>query len=487
MDRVYCDSNIYRILKSDHPYHSLELYIAFEDLKDKLLFIFSDAHLDDLSESLPDYRDRDLNFMGNYVKDNFFSFDHVSKKCFRCLLFTPKEAFNAKDYAAVRRFEKDPWNFDNLFTDDPEMPELNALNKLLKSYFDLPIAALAPTVDISSLNEKNKEWMNKILPGYHSGMSIRELMESMSGFTAGLLTDDKQLTELRKFIRDYVDRDKYSFEKWGMAFDEKFKETGYGKTFLEMVDSTLGENQKDNFYQRFTTAYSMLEVYNITQERKSGGGLKKFDYSSLNTDAMHAYFASFCDYLVTDDKGLQAKAHIMYRLFNIPTKVLSAHDFINIKSQLAGQEETVARFTETVKYDMKHAFIINDKYSFKSDSQITTFKTTHFYFNYFNRFQIIRDDETTSVVFYCERLGHGNFVMYRETELLINKLLKLFGTDVEGIGQYTFGENDHSEEQHIFRRWQLGEMGISLLVSQPIWGNFLCLSFNFPNYNKPVS
>jgi hypothetical protein len=146
----------------------------------------------------------------------------------------------------------------------PEMPELNALNKLLKSYFDLPIAALGPSIDTSSLDEKNKEWMDKILPGYQPGMSMREFMESMSGFSAGLLTDDKQLTELRKFIRDYVDRDKYSFEKWGMAFDEKFRETGFGKTFLEMVDSTLGENQKVNFYQRFTTAYSMLEVYNIT-------------------------------------------------------------------------------------------------------------------------------------------------------------------------------------------------------------------------------
>lgn len=487
MDRIYCDSNVYRILKPDHPYHKPELHMAFEDLKDKLLFIFSDAHLDDLSESLPDYRDRDLDFMGKYVKDNFFSFDHVSKKRFQCFLATPKEAFNGKDYTAVRKFERDPWNFDNLFPDDPDMPELNALNKLLKSYFDLPIAALAPPIDTSSLDEKNKEWMDRILPGYHPGMSMRELMESMSGFSAGLLTDDKQLTELRKFIRDYVDRDKYSFEKWGMAFDEKFKETGFGKTFLEMVDSTLGENQKDNFYQRFTTAYSMLEVYNITQERKSGGGLKKFDYSSLSTDAMHAYYASFCDYLVTDDKGLQAKSHIMYQLFDIPTKVLSTQDFINIRSQLTGQEETVDRFTGSMKYDMKHAFMIRDKYSFKSDSQITTFKTTHYYFNYFNRFQIIRDREITSVVFYCERLGHGNFVMYRETELLTNKLLKVFGKDVDGKGSYTFSENDHEEEQHEFRRWQLGDMAISLLVSQPDWGNFLCLSFGFRNYNKPVN
>ena len=200
-----------------------------------------------MSESLPGYRDRDLDFMGEYVRDNFFSFDHVSEKRFQCLLATPKEAYKAKDYTAVRKFEKDPWNFDNLFPDDPEMPELNALNKLLKSYFDLPIAALALPIDTSSLDE-----------GIRSGC----------------------------------------------------------------------------------------------------------------------------------------------------------------------------------------------------------------------------------VVFYCERLGHGNFVMFRETELLVNKLVKLFGNDMEDKGSYIFTENVHSEEQHVFRRWQLGNLEVSLVDSQPTWGNFLCLCFDFVNSKK---
>ncbi len=481
MDRIYCDSNVYRILKSDHPYHKVELHNTFEELKDKFLFVFSDAHLDDLSESIPKYRDNDLEFMGRHVKDNFFSFDHVSKKEFQCLLATPMEAYKGKDYAAVRRFEKDPWNFDNLFPDDPEMPELNALNKLLKSYLELPITALAPAFDMSTLDEKNKAMMDNILPGYHSGMSIREMMESSSPFSAALLTDDKKVTELRKFIAKYINRDNYSFETWGMSFNEKFKETGFGKTFLEMVDSTLGEKQKDDFYLRFTNAYSLLEMYNITQEKKSGGGLKKFDYSSLNTDAMHAYYASYCDYLVTDDKGLQVKAQILYQMFVIPTKILSIQDLLDMRSLFAGQEETIDRFTEAMKYDMSHAFMITDKYSFKSDSKISTYKTTHNYFNYFNRFQIIRDQESTSLVFYCERLGPGNFVMYRETELLVGKLMRLFGYDLEKIGPYTFAENNYPDEQHAFRRWKHGDFGISLVHSRPDWGNFLCLCFDFLN------
>lgn len=479
MDRIYCDSNVFRILKPDHPFQKPELHNTFEELKDKFLFIFSDAHLDDLSESLADYRDKDLEFMGRYVMDNYFSFDHVKEKRFICYLATPKEAFEGKDYEAVRRFEKDPWNFDNLFPDDPENPELNEINKLLKSYFELPILALGATdYDESKMDEKSKNFMNQVLPGYNSMMSMRELMESASPFSAGLLTDEKKVTELRKYVADYMNRDTYSFEKWGLSFNEKFKETGFGKTFLEMVEGTLGEKQKDDFYLRFTNAYSLLEMYNVTQERKSGGGLKRFDYSSLNTDAMHAYYASFCDYLVTDDKGLQVKAQILYQIFEIHTKGLSSQDFIDSRSMLMGQEETLSRFTEAMKYDMKHAFMVRDKYSFKSESQITTFKTTHTYFNYFNRFQIIRGQAGSTIVFYCERLGEGNFVMYRETELMVKKLLQTFGRDSEGFGDYAFNPEVKNDAHNDVRKWQVGNLDISLVHSNPGWCNYLCLCFD---------
>lgn len=485
MDRIYCDSNIYRILKPDHRYHKVDLHSTFEELKNKFLFIFSDAHMDDLSESIPEFRDKDLEFMGKFVKDNFYSFDHVKDKRFQCLLATPKEVYNGKDYTAVRNFEKDPWNFDNLFPDDPSIPELSVLNKLLKSYLDLPISIFGTsTYDESKMDDKTKTFMNQIIPGYHSNMSIRQLMENSSAFTAGLLTDDKKVTELRKFISEYLNRDTYSFDKWGMSFNDKFKESGLGKTFLDVVDSTLGENQKNDFYLRFTSAYSLLEMYNVTQERKSSGGLKKFDYSSLNMDAMHAYYASYCDYLITDDKGLQIKAQIMYQLFQIQTKILSSEDFINMRAILSGQEETLGRFNEAVKYDMKHSFLISDKYSFTSNSKITTFKTTHIYFNYFNRMQMMNDDNTISLIFYCERRGDGNFVMYRETELLTDKLLRIFGPDDANIGSYNFSENDYSSDQHEFRKWSKVGLSASLVCSKRSWGNFLCLVLDIPKNEK---
>lgn len=481
MLRIYCDSNVYRILMPSHRFHKKELDVAFEALKDKFVFCFSDAHLDDLKDSKPEYRDKDLEFMGKYVKDNYFYYNHIGKKGFECYLATPGEAFAGKDYEAAQDALSNPLDIASLLEDADDSREVKMAVNFLKSYFDLPIAALGGTIDTTLMDEKSKKWMDKILPGYNPFMSIKEMMNSMTPFGVDLLHNEKDVTELRKYIGEYLNRETYSFEKWGLAFNEKFKETGVDKTYLQMIDNMLTDNQKKDFYLRFSYAYSMLEMFNITQERQ-GGRLKKFTYDSLNIDALHAYFASFCDYLVTDDKGLQVKAHIVYQLFGFQTKVLSTEDFINLKSILVGQEETLEKFIESIKYDLKHSFQIREKVNIADGSILKTYKTTHVYFNYFNRMQIITNENGTTLALYCERRNHGNFFMYRESEILIKKMIAAFGIDDEGKGLYNLDKEENGNPKDTIRQWTKNGIVISFEESQKKdWGNFLCLRIDLGN------
>jgi hypothetical protein len=479
MLRVYCDSNVFRILKSTHPFHKKELHETFEVLREKLLFCYSDAHLDDLKESKSEYRDIDLEFMGGYVKDNYFSYDPIKSKQFECYLATPTAAFAGKDYDEAKRALENPFDFDHLTKYLDDTPELKALSNVMNAYFDLPIAAFGSTFDNSKIDEKGKKWMEKIMPGYYPMMSLREFMNSVTPFGVGLLQDEQKVAELRKYIGEYMNRENFSFEKWGLEFNQKFKETGVGKSYLEMVDSLLTDKQKDDFYIRFSYLYTQLEMYNITQERKSGGGLKKFTLDSLNTDALHAYYGSFCDYLVTDDKGLQVKANIVYQLLGFETKVLSTNDFINLKTQLAGQEETYETLTTSLRHDIKHSLQLHSKTNIETGSKVDTYKTFHAYFNYFNRMQIITDGQETTIALYCDRKGHGNFFLYRETELLVKKLTGVLGTDNENKGLYDFAEND---KDNIVRQWTKGDFLFSLTYSYRTgWGNFICLCIDFTN------
>lgn len=478
MIRVYCDSNIYRYLKQEHPSYNSDLFDVFEALKDKMLFTFSDAHLDDLKDSILGYAEKDLLFMGKYVKDNYFMHDFIRDRATGPYLATPLEAFKAKDYNAYRNTLKNPFDIDSLFGDMDDFPEGKLLRQSMKLMFNLPISALTGSFDMASIYANDKNLIGKMTPDYRPSMSLQEFVNSIWPYSKSLLQNKKEFTELRKYIAKYINRDEYSFEKWGMTFNEKFKESTLGKSYLEMIENMLTDNQKKDLYQKFIYAYTMLETYNITQERQ-GKGIKKFNMQSLNTDAHHAWYASFSDYLVTDDKGLQVKANIVYQLLGFPTKILCSRDFINYKTILLGQEETVYTFQTSLQHDLKHSMQLYQRVDpFKNES-VNTYKPQHPYFNYFNRYQIISSDGMTFIAFYCDRESHASFTMFREVELLVAKLILMLGTDIDNRGEYVMEENGKYEKDEYIRKWDINGMHFRLLTSSKNWGNTICLGLEF--------
>lgn len=479
MMRIYCDSNIFRLLKERHPFHSPELKQTFEDLYNKVLFIYSEAHLDDLKNSTNrEYLEEDLSLIEQYTKDNYFSYDHLREKRFQCLLAGAKEAFFSKDYEAARKSLEEPFNIDKIFDDLDEFPELSSLKGIMNAYMDLPISEIGPSVDLSQMDETSRKMFDRMLPGYRSDMTIRDFMHSMQLYAKDLLLDTKELTALRKYAAEYLKSENYSFEKLGHEFDQKFRETSFGKSFLETVDAALTENQKKDEWYRFSYAYGLLETYGITQERDNKNKLKKFTYDSLNRDAAHAYFASFCDYLVTDDKGLQVKASILFNLFSFTTKILSSKDFINTKTLLLSNEENLESFKTSLIYDFKYSFQVTDKTDIETSTNTKEFKTSHPYFNYFNRLQIITEEGESTYALFCRRHTQANFFMFREIELLVEKLLTIFGPDAYGRGVYRFEENDNYKQGETIREWNFNGLRFKLLLSYKTWGNFLVLAFD---------
>ncbi len=475
MIRVYCDSNIYRYLKQEHQSHSPELLDVFESLKDKMLFTFSDAHLDDLKDSILEYAEEDLLLMGKYVKDNYFMHDFIQDKATSPYLATPLEAFKGKDYDVYRKTLENPFDFDSLLGDLDDFPEGKLVKQLMKSMFSLPIGALTGQHNTANISADGKDLISKMIPDYDPSMSLQEFMNSMWPYSKSLLQDKKEFTEFRKHVARYMNRDEYSFEKWGMTFNEKFKKSTLGKSYLDMIENMLTDSQKKNLYQKFNYAYTMLETYNVTQERK-GKGIKKFNMQSLHTDALHAWYASFSDYLVTDDKGLQVKASIVYQLLGLPTKVLSSKDFINYKTILLGQEETVHTFQTSLKHDLKHSMQLYERFDpFKNES-VNTYKPFHPYFNYFNRYQIINSDGITFIAFYCDRESHASFMMFREIELLVSKLNFMLGPDIDNRGDYKMDENGKYENDDYIRKWNTNGLYFCLFTSSRSWGNTICLS-----------
>ncbi|MEL1206236.1 hypothetical protein, partial [Staphylococcus epidermidis] len=83
---------------------------------------------------------------------------------------------------------------------------------------------------------------------------------------------------------------------------------------MEQVFASVGHY---NDYDKFGMFYNSLELYNVTKDKRLRDTQ---NLNSINTDSNHAWFASFTDYLVTNDKGMAAKAYIAYKYFGINTK-----------------------------------------------------------------------------------------------------------------------------------------------------------------------
>ena len=207
-------------------------------------------------------------------------------------------------------------------------------------------------------------------------------------------------------------------------------------------------------------AYTILELYNITEERNSKG-LKKFTYDSLSRDGKHAYFAAHCDYLVTEDKGLRQKAFILYELFGMQTQILTVSDFINNHSLFLRREDDENTFRQALIYDIKHALQITDKTDIRTGVNFHVYKTTHIYFNYFNRMQRVDMPGVVTLTLFCERNRIAGFLMHREIQLVIFKLIEAFGPDIDKKGLYEIGENIDAD---YLRMWMTNNGHLSLYV-----------------------
>lgn len=471
MHRIYCDSNIFRVLKPEHPSFNIELLNAFSDLKEILFFVFSDAHLDDLKNST-DYEKtkRDLLLIGEYCNDNYLSYGLVGKEknTLQVYLATPLQAFENKDYEAAKNAIAEISGPDFLLNIFDGIPEIKELKPLLEAYLDLPIGLFNNGVATTELDEQSKEQLNKLLPGYNANMSLGNLINNIMPYAFTLLNDKKEFTELRKYTSNYLNSNELTYKKWGMQFSQQLKNSAIGKTFSELLDNAIaGENKHDPHY-RFTFAYSLLEVLGITNEGK------KFTYDSLSRDADHAFYAASCNFLVTDDKGLQVKAHILYNMMGVETKILSSKDFINRRAQWLGNEESYSSFLSSFTHDRNHSFQVFDHIFIDSGINLKEFKTGHPYFNYFNRYQLTSQNSKI-YSFYCKQAVAFGIYFYREIELLTKKMIKAFGPDDENKGIFKIEEKNTLNDGKKIRSWTFNSINFTLIVSRTSTGDHFVL------------
>lgn len=79
-------------------------------------------------------------------------------------------------------------------------------------------------------------------------------------------------------------------------------------------------------YTEFQSLFNALEMIGYRVDKKD-----EFHANvSRSYDAEHAYYASFCDYFVTEDKGCLLKSNVAYSYWRYKTQAVSYNEFLKL-------------------------------------------------------------------------------------------------------------------------------------------------------------
>ena len=93
----------------------------------------------------------------------------------------------------------------------------------------------------------------------------------------------------------------------------------YGETIMNYVSSTSKSVQEG-----FQSCFNILDAIGFWQDKINKGSTMNRSF-----DANHTYFATLCDYFVTNDRNTRIKANVTYKLYGFKTKAVSYEEFIN--------------------------------------------------------------------------------------------------------------------------------------------------------------
>ncbi|MBB6127190.1 hypothetical protein [Mucilaginibacter lappiensis] len=453
MNRFYFDSNIFRALNPASNQYIKAVDEIARAMQRRYIFYYSDAHLDDLKSSREDKRDIDFGIIGE-MTGNLYAKNDFKHRC-QWDVIAPSAAFRDKNYETVDEFIKSPEKIDLLFDafKDLDIPGMDGLRVSFDVFLNAPINL--PHRTDEAKDEMAEVWREKILPGYDKVTMVRNFMESIFA-NLDVFTENKdEFTAFRTYVRTTIASEQFSFEKYKLDFDLRFKDSPFNRTFMEVIENMLVNDQKNDLYLRCLYMHHLIELYGVSSDKKAGGGMKKMTFNNATADAAHIYYASFGDYLVTDDTGMQVKAYIMYSLLKLPVKILTSTEFAVLGAPLGEPADDFDIFKAKLTADVPLAEELLFGHVLP-ENEANTYVLPLPYLDYFTQMQGSDIGDHRFYVLFNLRHSHADLVLLPELQMVTDHLLSVFGVDDEHKGAFDL-EEPVKDEPHV-RKWSFGRV-----------------------------
>ncbi|MVM31194.1 hypothetical protein GO755_14220 [Spirosoma sp. HMF4905] len=331
MLRIYLDKQVISYLRK-FPTKKEDIYnqflAIFQNQKDDFILPYSIGHFLDLKRDLTDIKDEDLTFMSS-IGMNYFIRYNIHMKRSRIANENPLTAYYAGRLNENVNYQtrKESNVFDSINQEFAVMYKhyykiLHKINnnKNYKKY-------------LSKQDIEFYERMRVIVPFDKRSISESKFIKYVQKYYYKL--KEKPKSDLRAFMNERISKSKIDFtvpvhqldfSKYNLK--EDLENSNLQAFFIERILDLMvmkGEkdfNALDNVFF-FHSFYQSLELTGIINEKPS-----KLSVESMTSDGEHAFSASYCDILITEDKKLSQKSKLLYGLLYINTLVFTVEEFI---------------------------------------------------------------------------------------------------------------------------------------------------------------
>lgn len=319
MKLVYLDWGVISSLKKEEN-NCLKVFLLSN--KDRLCFVYSPCHLEDLmrSKGAPQF-DSDLNMLLNLVDDHFLNYTEGKIWLER---MTPKECCESYVDNSSSLSE----GFDSFLSAIENYYSEGFISDQLKANLDTEIP-IPPEF-------RSNELFNRALPCLPDAPSLRDAIESCRLFLQDMMMTPGSYKELRNHVSESGFRVESNAGNWKDedAIDQIsvfLRSKGIDMSFDDLLARRF-HGWPFTWVELFTSAYCILDMMGFHADKlpKSAHTLR-----NVTTDAKHAVFASVCDWFITADKRRGHKAKALYSHFGISTCVMTPKEVVSaIKSEI---------------------------------------------------------------------------------------------------------------------------------------------------------
>ena len=193
--------------------------------------------------------------------------------------------------------------------------------------------------------------------------------------------------------------------------------TRFRSSFKDIIGSVMkqmGFKNPENIIV-YTVAYILLDMIGLSPEKRG-----KVEFRNMHIDGIHSYFASYCDYFVSNDKGVRDKSQRLYDEFNMDTRVCDIDKFIEeFDMAIENNAKAIRTYLDEIIADHSSCEII--RHDHQENGCFIQFKAKHWYFGYFDR-MIERCVNKESSIILCKRNGMNQSLLLKEIEILVNRV-----------------------------------------------------------------